>query len=222
MKVMRMPMNEVMRAGLGMEIIYSFIIILLALMIYFGTKKIYNLSSHKGIKYFRLSFLFFAIAYFCRSFIKFIISIFNSGHIWNFAHKLFGLISLALLIYFSTLAIFYLAYSIFWKKANKNFIYYIHIIAAAIAILSLITMNPLFHLVIQVGLFILIAAVAYLAHKRKTNMYRIYILIFIFWIINVLDILIPNVFRGAQLAIYLASIAVFALVTYKVLRKVGV
>src|SRR3989339_748726 len=50
--------------GFMLEILYSFVIIVCSLMIYFGTKELYELSSHKGIKYFRLSFLFFAIFYY--------------------------------------------------------------------------------------------------------------------------------------------------------------
>lgn len=43
---------------LGTEVIYSFVIIVCSLMIYFGTKELYELSSYKGIKYFRQAFLF--------------------------------------------------------------------------------------------------------------------------------------------------------------------
>ena len=42
--------------GMTTEILYSFVIIFCSLMIYFGTKELYELSGHKGIKYFRYSF----------------------------------------------------------------------------------------------------------------------------------------------------------------------
>ena len=67
--------------GIGSEIIYSFVIIVCSLMIYFATKELYELSKHKGIKYFRLSFLFFAIAYFFRSFIKIVLFYFDKQEI---------------------------------------------------------------------------------------------------------------------------------------------
>lgn len=70
--MMRRGMSELFIAGFSAEIIYSFVIIVCSLMIYFGTREIYRLSQHKGIKYFRTAFLFFAFAYFSRSFIKFL------------------------------------------------------------------------------------------------------------------------------------------------------
>ena len=68
-------MRPLMSLGFGSELIYSFVIILCSLMVYFGTKELYELSSYKGIKYFREAFLFFAIAYAFRSVIKFIFSV---------------------------------------------------------------------------------------------------------------------------------------------------
>ena len=56
-----MPPLPQITLGIGAEIIYSFVIIVCSLMIYFGTREIYNLSSYKGIKYFRQAFLLFAI-----------------------------------------------------------------------------------------------------------------------------------------------------------------
>ena len=66
-------LNHMMGMGMSSEIIYSFVIIFCSLLVYFGTKEIYELSSHKGIKYFREAFLFFAIAYFFRFLIKVIL-----------------------------------------------------------------------------------------------------------------------------------------------------
>ena len=85
--------------GFGTEIIYSFIIISCSLMIYFGTKELYKLSSHEGIKYFRQSFLFFALAYFFRSFIKIILFYFDAGEIRALL-PIFGNITLFIFMYF--------------------------------------------------------------------------------------------------------------------------
>ena len=55
-------LGKLINLNIGTEIVYSFVIIVCSLMIYFGTKELYKLTSHKGIKYFRQSFLFFAFA----------------------------------------------------------------------------------------------------------------------------------------------------------------
>ena len=43
--------------------LFSIIVITLCLVIYFKTKKVFDLTKHKGINYFRMAFLFLAIAY---------------------------------------------------------------------------------------------------------------------------------------------------------------
>ena len=67
--------------GIGTELIYSFVIIVSSLMIYYSTKEMYELSSYKGIKYFRQAFLLFAIAYFFKSFIKILLVYFGTSRI---------------------------------------------------------------------------------------------------------------------------------------------
>jgi hypothetical protein len=215
--------------GLGTEIIYSFIIIVCSLMIYFGTRELYELSSYKGIKYFRQAFLFFAIAYFFRSFIKFTLVYFNVREIFDFSPRFFGPFTLFIFIYFSSMAIFYLLYSIMWKKwnGNSNKIYLFHIIAFFIAIASIILRTPFVNFGINLILSIFILIIVYSAHKTSKNkirgnkLYAIYLLLFIFWIFNMIDILIPDFFQNFKLFIYLASSGIFLLILYKVLKKAG-
>ena len=85
-------------------------------MIYFGTKEIYDLSSYKGIKYFRQAFLFFAIAYFFRFLIEFVVISFNTNEIFEIYPIVLGYFALFIFMYLSSISIFYLIYSISWKK----------------------------------------------------------------------------------------------------------
>ncbi|MFA5173597.1 MAG: hypothetical protein WC438_00260 [Candidatus Pacearchaeota archaeon] len=214
-------------AGFGTEILYSFIIIACSLIIYFGTKELYELSSYKGLKYFRLSFLFFALAYFFRSFIKVILLYFGINRIIDFSPKVFnqfGNLTLLLFMYFSAMSIFYLLYSVMWKSNNSNKIYSFHALAVLIAVISIITRNPIIHLLLNLILVISISIMLYFAHNnkhKKNNLYMIYLLLFIFWILNILDILIPDVFNNFQLFIYLASTGIFLLILFKVIKKTG-
>lgn len=222
-------MQPFMDMGFGSEIIYSFVIIICSLIIYFGTKELYELSSYKGIKYFRLAFLFFAIAYFFRSFIKFILSYFNVSEVLDFSPMIFGPIILFIFIYFSLIAVFYLFYSIVWKKwnGNSNKIYLLHILAVFIAFITLMSRNPLLYLGLNFFLLVFIMYVAYTSYKitkNKTkgiNLYAIYLLLSIFWILNIFDILIPNFFQTFRLFIYLLSSGIFLLILYKVIKKTG-
>ena len=213
-----------MQQSLNLDIFYSFIIIICSLMIYFGTKELYSLSSHQGIKYFRLAFLFFAIAYFFRSFIKFIIIYFNIPEIMQLSPRLLGTITLIGFIYFSIMAIFYLLYSVVWKKINKNKIYLFHTVAMLMSLASALLHSKLIYILINISILIITIAIILLAHqeKQKQNyIYITYILLSIFWALNILDILIPNFFRNSQLIIYLASSGIFLTILYKVIKKTG-
>lgn len=225
------PFREILNPGFGTELIYSFVIIVCSLMIYFGTKELYDLSSYKGIKYFRQAFLFFAIAYFFRYSIKFILSYFDLRAILDFYPRVFGRtvgsFTLFLFIYFSSMAIFYLLYSIMYKRWNENKIYLFHIIALVIAGLSILLRTRLIYFLLNICLFISVIVIVYISYKdskKKFNehhLYTIYLLLSFFWILNIIDILIPEFFQVFQLLIYLASLFVFLLILYKVIKKTG-
>lgn len=211
--------------GLGAELIYSFVIILCGLMIYFGTKELYELSSYKGIQYFRKSFLFFGIAFFFRYFIKIIFTIINPQEMLFM--RLFPPLTTILFIYFSSIAIFYLLYSLLWKKWKFLKVSYLHLLSATISVISILIGNSLFYILINI-LFLLIAlislSIVYLRSNKislKNKLYLAYILLFVFWILNIFDILIPSFFEKLQLVIYLSSIGIFFAIVYRVLKKAG-
>ena len=217
-------LGKLINLNIGTEIVYSFVIIVCSLMIYFGTKELYKLSSHKGIKYFRQSFLFFALAYFFRSFIKIILFYFDAGEIRALL-PIFGNITLFIFMYFSSMAIFYLIYSVMWKKwKSKSIVYLFHFVALVIAIIIILFKNPFIYLLINLLLFVFIAFVFYKSYnqskkKKSHNLYFIYLLLFVFWIFNIIDLLIPNYLKTYQLFIYLISLGIFLSILYKVIRK---
>lgn len=220
-------MGKMMALGFGAEIIYSFIIIACSLMIYFSTKELYDLTKHRGIKYFRLSFLFFAIAYFFRSFIKFALLYFENIEI-RLMMPLFGSLTLLLFVYFSVMAIFYLLYSVIYKKWKNNFaIYLFNLIALLFALVLVFSGFSLYiYLLLNLGLLAIIGFALYEANRSKEkkkhfDLYVIYLLLAIFWMFNILDIFIPSFFQTIQLFIYLISSGIFLTILYKVLRKSG-
>jgi hypothetical protein len=220
---MQRVMGELLNATIGIEVLYSFVIILCSLMVYYGTKELYELSSHKGIKYFRLSFLFFAIAYFFRSFIKIMVSLFGVNAVRE-VPQFTGSLTLFIFVYASSMAVFYLFYSVICKKwENKSYLF--HIIALIISLAIFIFQNAWIYFWFNVILFILLAAGIYIVHlnnKRKKNRFFIvYILLFAFWILNVADILIPTIIRSYQITVYLISIGIFMLILFKVLKRAG-
>jgi hypothetical protein len=214
-------------AAMSTEIIYSFVIIICCLMIYFGTRKLYELSSHKGIKYFRFSFLFFALAYFFRSFVKFSAIIFNDHAIFGIHPQLLSLASSFIFMYLSSIAIFYLLYSIIWKKLKHKIIpYTFYIIAFIISVISIFSRSLLAHIYVNLFLLILAFAIIYASsrfskNKKTSKMHTIYLLLSTFLILNIIDTFIPNFLQSFQLIIYLASLGIFLSILYKVLTKIG-
>ncbi|MFA7708088.1 MAG: hypothetical protein WCX73_04000 [Candidatus Pacearchaeota archaeon] len=229
---MRPPIEFLMPQEIGAELIYSFVIIVCSLMVYYGTKELYELSSHKGIKYFRLAFLFFAVAYFFRYSIRFILSFFNIKTM----HELLpttmgptGPLTLFLFMYFSSIAVFYLLYSVMWKKWNGNFktIYIFHALAIVISLISILSNKEEILLGINIFLLAIVSFIYYIVHreskakKKRHHLYIVYMLLFIFWILNIIDILIPSFLQKFQLLIYLISSGIFLTILYKVLKKTG-
>lgn len=213
--------------GLETEIIYSFVIIVCSLMIYFGTKEAYKLTSHKGIKFFRKAFLFFAIAYFFRSFIKFILVYFNVGRIFEIISMFFTPLTLLLFMYFSSMAIFYLVYSVLWKKIKEYSlnINLFHILAGIIALVSIFFRYSIVYFIINIFLLFLVVLTVCIAYKnskkKHLNTYIIYLLLSVFWILNIIEILVPKFLSSFHLFIYLISSGIFLLISYKVLKKIG-
>jgi len=221
--------------GIGTELIYSFVIIICSLMIYYSTKEMYELSSYKGLKYFRYAFLFFAIAYLFKSFIKFLLVYFGASRIIEINPWFIGMITLFVFMYFSSLAVFYLVYSLMWKRLNgkSGIIGIFHILSIAIAFITITTSQ--IEILFGVNLFILAIAIfgLIITHKesqtykesknkkKSSNIYVIYTLLFVFWILNIIEVLIPNFLQFYQLLIYLASLGVFLTILYKVLKKSG-
>jgi len=219
-------MQYLTQASIGTEILYSFVIIAISLIIYFGTKELYNLTSHKGIKYFRMAFLFFAIAFFFRSFIKFLILYFDL-EIFDFNLQMVGMVSFLIFMYASSMAIFYLLYSVMWKKWTGDKIIIFHILAAIIAVIALLVRSSAIILLIHIILFIFLAIVTLISYydskkrRKGQHLHGVYILLFAFWILNIIDLTITNALGTFQILIYLASLSVFLAILYKVIQKAG-
>jgi hypothetical protein len=212
---------------MNLEVAYSFTIILISLMIYYGTKELYQLTKHKGIKYFRLAFLYFAIAYFFRSIARYLIITIELPLQLN--TQLTNTIILAAFLYTTIMAALYLLYSVLQKRMKKHRtnITILHTTAISTTIITLLLQQSLFYLGINIILLLTLLGITYHSYnndkkeKKKKNTYTLYALLFTFWALNILDIIIPNFLRETQLLIYLASISVFMTILYKVLKKSG-
>ena len=217
-------MMSLLGATYGMELIYSFLIIAVCLIIYFETKQIYRLSSHKGIKYFRYTFLFFAISYL----LKFISRLFLIDNATN-PNSLFLLVLLIFTTYSYLMAGIYLVLSISWKKKKAGFLnktWLWHIFAILVVFITIFTRFPVVYILSQTIIFVY-ALVLLSFRRRKLNkketslVHIIYPSLLVFWILNILDLFISNFLIGVQILIYLFSTGLFLSILYKVIKRIN-
>ncbi len=223
-----MPPPEIlMRPTLWIEIGYAIIMIATCLIIYFRTKEVHKLSQYKGIKYFRLSFLFFAITYLLRSIVSIQKMIFGRLEFRNLG--LHGLPQL-LIMYAGSMALLYLIHSMIWKKfKNPNKISKrLHLIAATIAIVSFMfgregsILFGLTQIVFFISAMILIIKGHNKSKKKKkstSQFHIVYILFFASWIINGIALFVlVTVSTIIGWIIYLISILLLILITIKIIK----
>jgi hypothetical protein len=208
-----MPPGQLM-PSVGIELVYSFVIFLVCLVAYFETREISKLSSYKGINFFRNTFLFFGISYF----LKFILSlgIFNRN-----VSPVLDFIFFGIALYAGLMAGIYLVMAIGYKKIPKKIdkgIVLIHFIVVLFSLTVLFSNNFLIYLIFQI-LILIIGVIFLYSDGKKTGMLIIYQLLLLFWILDIIEVFIPNFFGNMQLIISLASITIFFLVLYKIIKS---
>lgn len=216
----RMPLEM-----LGTELVYFLIVVGICLYIFFRTRDFYSLTKHKGIFFFRNTFLFFALSFAVRAgMILFMISRYPvmmgpfRGVLWP---------GQFLISYLSTMAILSLAVTLFARKIKINnswLIFMMHAVALISSVAVFLTRAQDLLLVLQTTIFL--ASVIFLfVKKSKGSKYfsfnRInYLLLFVFWIINIITF--TRFFFIAfeiRAFLYLLSIALFIIILVRVVKR---
>lgn len=214
------------------EIAYTLIIVVFCLIIYFKTKDIYDLTRYEGIRYFREAFLLFSVSYIIRFFngiIMFSDMTLGSGFPRREFLPMFFIPPL--MGYFSTIAIFYLVYSSFWKELNRKYmLIFFHAFAVVLSIATFLTRSQMVLLIVQSVLLITVAVSVFIPGKNKKKNKKIsqtkiiYLMIFVLWIINIWILYMPRrpgprEFMprfGAGLALQIISVCVFFALYHKI------
>jgi len=218
------PFHLIDPTKLAVELGYTLIVVFLCFMIYFKTREIYDLTKYEGINYFRITFLFFALAY-----------IFRFLHIFSMLARItfdndllmdiFRIFPFSLVFngYFSTLAILSLTYSIIWKKLHiKHTLMLFNAIAILISGIAFISRSPFLLILAQAVLLIftiIMACYFYIKSRKFSRLFILYVLFLLFWIVNLFT-LGPRRFIPfeIQTAFQIISIAVIGIIYYKVAK----
>ncbi|MBN2142031.1 hypothetical protein JW711_01755 [Candidatus Woesearchaeota archaeon] len=207
----------------GTELTYTLIVVFLFLFVYFKTKEMYDLTKHRGIHLFRNAFLFFGLSYATR----FVFQLVQLGAL-ALDYRIPGMLLFPLVfpitVYLSTMAIFYLAYSMVWEKiSHQYFLIASNIIAVGIAVAAYLTNSPMIIALVQLPLLIFTLVKSTKGRKKKkSHMKGLYFLVSLFWLVN-LFVLTPRWFVPFEIKVLLqlASAAVFIFLAYKVLKWTG-
>ena len=216
------PYHLIEPTRLVLELVYTLIVVFLCFTIYYKTREIYDLTKYEGVKYFRITFLFFCLAFLFR-FISVFVMLMGITFDIEISRYLFRIFPLVFNGYFSTMAILSLTYSMIWKELQiKHMLIISNAIAILISSIAFYTREPDLLILAQAVLlfFTILMAVYFYSRSRKVSgLFILYILFFLFWIVNLLA-LGPRRFIPfeIQTAFQIISIAVIGIIYYKVAK----
>jgi hypothetical protein len=202
-------------------LIYTAIISLICFIIVLKTDKLFRLSLHQGIRYFRNAFFFYGLAFILR----YMLAIVDINTV----------IIRAVFEFFVVIAGFSLLYSLLWKKldySKKSFssifnskmgIFYMFTII--IVFLDYLWCNYYFMFISQILLFGIASIISgsnYNRMAKKQGFFKMYFIIillnFFAWAFN---LAVASVFEWSQIGvinIYILNLIIFALFLYSVER----
>jgi hypothetical protein len=202
------------------KIAYALIIVLICTVIVLRTNKIFRLSSHPGIRYFRNAFFFYGIAFFSR----YILSLVTNN----------SQIPIFLFEFFAIMAGFFLLYSLLWKKFELKFpesslfnlrIVVFYLMAIILVVFDILWNSLYFLFFSQIIIFLVASIISFINFKRKltthkfTGFYFLAMLLMLFaWIIN---LLLPSIFLWNNVAlinVYIFNTIFFLVFLYGVVK----
>lgn len=211
------------------KLIYGLIIGIICAVIVVKTHKLYHLSLHEGIRYFRNAFLFYGIAFI----IRYIFS--GIGFFENIDPNYYSVIRI-LFEFFLIMGGFFLLYSLLWKRLrnpskdifssllNANIIIF-YIMAFSIALLDYlwgVYYFMFFSQIILFGFAAVISYVNYLKKGKKGKFLKFYFVAMILslaaWLLNAITALYFNWNQGVLINVYILNIVIFLLFLYGVMR----
>ena len=210
------------------KLIYGLLIGLICFIIVLRVDKLFRLSLHQGIRYFRNAFFFYGLAFIVRY-------VFGALIFYELIIGKYSLVVTIIFKYFLIMAGFFLLYSLLWKKleiTNKNYysslfnpkITIFYIMALVIVFLDYFWQTHYFIFISQIILFTIASGISYLNYNRGKQEHKFLkfyfvamILALAAWIFNSISALLEwN--QGFLINSYLSNIIIFLLFLYGVIN----
>jgi len=211
------------------KIFFGLVIGLICFAIVAKTHRLFKLSFHQGIRYFRNAFLFYGIGFL----VRYLLGTFFFA---NFFGGVYRIAITAIFEYFLIMAGFFLLYSLLWKNIegeNPKYssslfnwrISLFYVMALVLVFLDLVWTGITFMLISQVILFALASIISGINTSEGKGKYKFrkyyfiaMILNFIAWLSNALVVLFFHYNQNMIINIYLLNLVVFVLFLYGVIK----
>jgi len=207
-------------SGFYIELIFTVFAVFFCMLIYFRTKESYDLTKYRGIKYFRTAFLFLGISYLLRFLLGLVLlSVFTFDF---FFPRLTLLIFILPLSYLSTIGIFYLIFSLIWKRFdNRSLLLFGHCIAIVLSVAALVTRSHEILFLFQLMLLVMTVVLSFFIKGKKLSHTRVlYLLVFVLWLMNLWATGRKRLPIEIEVLFYILSLFVFGIVYLRISRWV--
>lgn len=208
------------------RLIYTIVIGLICFIIVVKTDKLFQLSLHQGIRYFRNAFFFYGLAFIMRYLLG-VIYFFSNLEVYAYIMKI-------VFEFFLIMAGFSLLYSLLWKKFepkeksasslfNIRFLLF-YALAIIVALLDYLWRTYCFMFSLQIVLFGYASIISYMnygegkEHRFLKLYFVVMILNLVAWIANFIVASFLNWHKGGLIAVYLLNIIIFLLFLYGVVK----
>lgn len=206
-----------------LRLFYTVIVGLVCFAIVIKTDKLFRLSLHQGIRYFRNAFFFYGLAFILRYLLGTAYPLINMGPVMKIVFE-----------FFLIMAGFSLLYSLLWKKLEtkkspsslfntKIAIFYA--LALVLAFLDFLWGTYCFMFISQIILFSYASIISYINYKKSGKQHSFLKLYFIVMILNLIawmsNFIVGTFLNWSQkgiMNIYLLNIIIFLLFLYGVIK----
>jgi len=189
------------------KLLYTVIIGLICFIIVIRTDKLFQLSYHQGIRYFRNAFFFYGLAFILRYLL-------GTFYFFNNADFFYNSVIRGVFEFFIIMAGFFLLYSLLWKKFENS----------KGSISSLFNIQIIVFYVLTL-ILVFLSIISYMNYKKNKGKHRFIKLYFVVMILNLIawvsNFAIANFFKWSQkgvINIYALNIIIFFLFLYGVVK----
>jgi hypothetical protein len=205
--------------GIILETVFTVIAVAFCWLIYYRTREMYELSQHKGIRYFRDAFLFFGLSYLVRLVLSAVLLSLIALDFFLPRGPLMPILLLPL-GYFSTMGILFLVFSLMHKSLKSHRVVALgHLLAVALSVIAFLMRSHFILLWMQCALLAIVVVISLVQARKLSKTRVLYLLVALLWLINLLIIENRRPFPpGLEIVFQLVSILVF-LVIYRKAAK---